>query len=35
MVIACCDARLDVSAIFDAEPSALFILRNVANLVPS
>jgi len=34
MVIACCDARVDVSAIFDAEPGALFILRNVANLVP-
>jgi carbonic anhydrase len=34
MVIACCDARVDVSAIFDAEPGALFIMRNVANLVP-
>ena len=34
MVIACCDARLDVSAIFDAEPGTLFIMRNVANLVP-
>lgn len=34
MVIACCDARVDVSAIFDAEPGDLFILRNVANLVP-
>jgi carbonic anhydrase len=34
MVIACCDARVDVSAIFDADPGALFILRNVANLVP-
>lgn len=34
MVIACCDARVDVSTIFDAEPGALFILRNVANLVP-
>lgn len=34
MVIACCDARLDVSAIFDAEPGALFIMRNIANLVP-
>ncbi len=34
MVIGCCDARVDVSAIFDAEPGALFILRNVANLVP-
>jgi carbonic anhydrase len=34
MIIACCDARVDVSAIFDAEPGDLFILRNVANLVP-
>ncbi|MBC8020890.1 MAG: carbonic anhydrase [Methyloceanibacter sp.] len=34
MVIACCDARVDVSAIFDAEAGALFIMRNVANLVP-
>ena len=34
MVIACCDARVDVSTIFDAEPGALFIMRNVANLVP-
>ncbi len=34
MVIACCDARVDVSAIFDAGPGELFILRNVANLVP-
>jgi carbonic anhydrase len=34
MVIACCDARVDVSAVFDSEPGTLFILRNVANLVP-
>jgi carbonic anhydrase len=34
MVVACCDARVDVSAIFDAGPGDLFILRNVANLVP-
>jgi carbonic anhydrase len=34
MVIACCDARVDVSMVFDAEPGALFIVRNVANLVP-
>jgi carbonic anhydrase len=34
MVIACCDARVDVSAIFDSGPGELFILRNVANLVP-
>lgn len=34
MVIACCDSRVDVSAIFDAEPGDIFIMRNVANLVP-
>lgn len=34
LVIACCDARVDVSKIFDAQPGELFILRNVANLVP-
>jgi carbonic anhydrase len=34
MVIACCDARVDIAAIFDTEPGELFILRNVANLVP-
>ena len=34
MIIACCDARVDVSAIFDAEAGDMFILRNVANLVP-
>lgn len=34
MVIACCDSRVDVSAIFDAQPGDLFIMRNVANLVP-
>jgi carbonic anhydrase len=34
MVIACCDARVDVSKIFDAESGDLFIMRNIANLVP-
>jgi carbonic anhydrase len=34
LIIACCDSRVDVSAIFDAEPGDLFIIRNVANLVP-
>jgi carbonic anhydrase len=34
MVIGCCDARIDIAAIFDAKPGELFILRNVANLVP-
>jgi len=34
MVIGCCDSRVDISAIFDAEPGDIFIMRNVANLVP-
>ena len=34
MVIACCDSRVDAHALFGAEPGELFMLRNVANLVP-
>ena len=34
MVIACCDSRVDPAAIFNAGPGELFIVRNVANLVP-
>jgi carbonic anhydrase len=34
MVIACCDSRVDPAAVFDAEPGQMFVLRNVANLVP-
>ncbi len=34
MVIACCDSRVDPAAIFSAAPGQLFIVRNVANLVP-
>jgi carbonic anhydrase len=34
MVIACSDSRVDPTMIFNAEPGKLFILRNVANLVP-
>jgi carbonic anhydrase len=34
MVIACCDSRVDPATIFDAGPGELFVLRNVANLVP-
>jgi carbonic anhydrase len=34
MVIACCDSRAAPEAIFDARPGELFVVRNVANLVP-
>ena len=34
LVVACCDSRVDVSAIFGAGPGDLFIVRNVANLIP-
>ena len=34
MVISCCDSRVDPATIFDAGPGQLFIVRNVANLVP-
>lgn len=34
LVIACSDSRLLPQEVFDAEPGALFIVRNVANLVP-
>lgn len=34
MVITCSDSRVDPSMIFDAAPGEMFIVRNVANLVP-
>jgi len=33
-LITCCDARMEPARIFDAEPGDLFVIRNVANLVP-
>lgn len=34
MVIACSDIRVDPSSVFDAAPGQMFVLRNIANLVP-
>lgn len=34
MLISCCDSRVPPEVIFDAEPGELFVVRNIANLVP-
>ena len=34
MVIACCDSRTAPETIFSAAPGKIFVVRNVANLVP-
>lgn len=34
MVIACCDSRSAPETIFDAGPGQLFVMRNIANLIP-
>lgn len=34
LVISCCDSRVDPATIFGVRPGELFVLRNVANIVP-
>ncbi|MGE5267011.1 MAG: carbonic anhydrase [Deltaproteobacteria bacterium] len=34
MMVSCCDSRVDLETIFNAIPGELFVVRNVANLIP-
>ena len=34
VIIACSDSRADPATIFDTDPGEIFVVRNVANLVP-
>lgn len=34
MVVACCDSRVDPAVVLQCEPGDMFVVRNVANIVP-
>jgi carbonic anhydrase len=34
MLIGCCDSRVSPEVIFDARPGEMFVVRNIANIVP-
>lgn len=34
MVVSCCDSRVDPETLFSAMPGELFVVRNIANIVP-
>lgn len=34
MVVACCDSRVDPGLILQCDPGDLFVVRNVANIIP-
>jgi carbonic anhydrase len=34
MIIACCDSRVDPAVLLQCDPGKLFVVRNIANIIP-
>ncbi len=34
MIITCCDSRIELATLFGVQPGEIFVVRNVANVVP-